>query len=39
MFNILRRGLLVLLASLPLVAFAAPGAFDVVKGTTDELLG
>ena len=39
MFKILRRGLLVLLASLPLVAFAAPGAFDVVKGTTDELLG
>lgn len=38
MFTLLRRGLIVLLASLPLAAVAAPGAYDVVKGTTDELL-
>jgi phospholipid transport system substrate-binding protein len=38
MFNILRRGLLVLLASLPLAVAAAPSAHDVVKSTTDQLL-
>jgi phospholipid transport system substrate-binding protein len=38
-FNLLRRGLLILLASLPLVATAAPTAHDVVKSTTDELIG
>ncbi|MDD0845443.1 MlaC/ttg2D family ABC transporter substrate-binding protein [Pseudomonas sp. Gutcm_11s] len=38
-YNLLRRGLLILLASLPLVAVAAPTAHDVVKGTTDQLLG
>ena len=37
--NLLRRGLLILLASLPLVATAAPTAHDVVKSTTDELIG
>lgn len=37
--KLLRRGLLVALASLPLLAQAAPSAHDVVKGTTDELLG
>ncbi|XQE66453.1 MlaC/ttg2D family ABC transporter substrate-binding protein [Pseudomonas sp. P3C3] len=37
--NLLRRGLLILLASLPLVAAAAPTAHDVVKSTTDELIG
>jgi phospholipid transport system substrate-binding protein len=39
MFKILRRGLLVLLASLPLAAVAAPSAHEVVKSTTDELIG
>ena len=39
MLKILRHGLLVVLASLPLAAMAAPSAHDVVKGTTDELLG
>ena len=37
--NLLRRGLLILLASLPLAAAAAPTAHDVVKSTTDELIG
>ena len=37
--NLLRRGLLILLASLPMVATAAPTAHDVVKSTTDELIG
>lgn len=37
--NLLRRGLLILLASLPLVATAAPTAHDVVMSTTDELIG
>ncbi len=37
--KLLRRGLLVALASLPLLVQAAPSAHDVVKGTTDELLG
>ena len=37
--NLLRRGLLILLASLPLVASAASTAYDVVKSTTDELIG
>lgn len=37
--NLLRRGLLILLASLPLVAAAATTAHDVVKSTTDELIG
>lgn len=37
--KLLRRGLLILLASLPLVAAAAPTAHDVVKSTTDELIG
>ena len=39
LFTILRRGLLVALASLSLLAVAAPSAHDVVKGTTDQLLG
>jgi phospholipid transport system substrate-binding protein len=39
MFKFLRRGLLVLLASLPLAALAAPSAHEVVKSTTDQLLG
>ena len=40
MISILRRGLLVLLASLPMLAMAAPGqsAHDVIQGTTDRLL-
>ena len=40
MISILRRGLLVLLASLPMLAMAAPGqsAHDVIQGTTDKLL-
>ena len=38
-FNLLRRGLLILLASLPLAAVAAPSAHDVVKDATDQLLG
>lgn len=37
-FSLLRRGLLILLASLPLVVMAAPSAHDVVKSTTDELI-
>jgi phospholipid transport system substrate-binding protein len=39
MGDFLRRGLLVLLASLPLVAFAAPTAQQVVQQTVDQLLG
>lgn len=41
MISILRRGLLVLLAALPMLANAAPGqsAHDVVDSTTKELLG
>lgn len=39
LFTILRRGLLAALVSLPLLAVAAPSAHDVVKGTTDQLLG
>jgi phospholipid transport system substrate-binding protein len=39
MFKFLRRGLLVLLASLPLAALATPSAHEVVKSTTDQLLG
>lgn len=38
-FKFLHRGLLVLLACLPLLAVAAPNAHDVVKDTTDRLLG
>lgn len=38
LFTILRRGLLVALVSLPMLAVAAPSAHDVVKGTTDQLL-
>ncbi|MDO7901860.1 phospholipid-binding protein MlaC [Pseudomonas sp. K1(2024)] len=40
MISILRRGLLVLLATLPLMALAAPGQSprDVVQSTTNELL-
>ena len=40
MISILRRGLLVLLAALPLMAnaVAAPSAHDIVKDTTDRLL-
>ncbi|OCT24179.1 MlaC/ttg2D family ABC transporter substrate-binding protein [Pseudomonas putida] len=40
MISILRRGLLVLLAAIPLMASAAPGQSprDVVQGTTTELL-
>ena len=38
-FNLLRRGLLILLASLPLAAVAAPSAHKVVKDATDQLLG
>ena len=40
MISILRRGLLVLLASLPMLAMAAPGqsAHDLIQGTTDKLL-
>ncbi|MDG1580720.1 ABC transporter substrate-binding protein [Pseudomonas sp. GOM6] len=39
LFTTLRRGLLAALISLPLLAVAAPSAHDVVKGTTDQLLG
>lgn len=39
MVRILRRGLLVLLASLPLLASAAPSAQQVVQHTIDQLLG
>lgn len=35
----LRHGLLAVLACLPLLAAATPSAHDVVKGTTDQLLG
>jgi len=40
MISTLRRGLLVLLAALPLMAnaVASPSAHDLVKGTTDQLL-
>lgn len=40
MISILRRGLLVLLAALPMLALAAPGqsAHDVISGTTTQLL-
>jgi len=40
MISILRRGLLVLLAALPMLASAAPGqsAHEVIQGTTDKLL-
>ncbi len=40
MISILRRGLLVLLAALPMLAQAAPGqsAHDVIQGTTTQLL-
>ena len=40
MISILRRGLLVLLAALPLLAQAAPGqsAHEVIQGTTNALL-
>ena len=38
MITTLRRGLLVLLAALPLFAVAAPGAHEVVQQTTDKLL-
>lgn len=39
MGSLLRRGLLVLLASLPLLANAAPSAQQVVQQTVDQLLG
>lgn len=39
MAGFLRRGLLVLLASLPLLANAAPSAQQVVQHTVDQLLG
>jgi len=38
MMTALRRGLLVLLAALPVLAFAAPSAHEVIQKTTDELL-
>ena len=38
MISTLRRGLLVLLAALPLMANAAGSAHDLVKGTTDKML-
>ncbi|TLX57408.1 toluene tolerance protein [Stutzerimonas nosocomialis] len=38
MLKALRRGLLVLLASVPMVALAAPSAHQVIQQTTDELL-
>lgn len=40
MISILRRGLLVLLAAMPMLALAAPGqsARDVIQGTTTQLL-
>ncbi len=38
MMTALRRGLLVLLASFPLLVQAAPGAHEVIQRTTDELL-
>ncbi|PYC20527.1 toluene tolerance protein [Aquipseudomonas alcaligenes] len=39
MLHTLRRGLLIALASLPLLAVATPSAHEVVKSTTDQLLG
>lgn len=39
LFHNLRRGLLIALASLPLLAVATPSAHEVVKSTTDQLLG
>ncbi|QKE62158.1 ABC transporter substrate-binding protein [Aquipseudomonas campi] len=39
MLKILRNGLLVVLAALPLLAQAAPSAHDVVQQTTDQLIG
>lgn len=38
MISVLRRGLLMMLAVLPLFAVAAPSAHQVVQQTTDELL-
>ncbi len=38
MMTALRRGLLVLLAALPMLALAAPSAHEVIQKTTDELL-
>src|SRR5690606_21269359 len=38
MMKALRRGMLILLASLPLVAQAAPSAHEVMQQTTDALL-
>ena len=38
MISVLRRGLLVMLAVLPLFAVAAPSAHQIVQQTTDELL-
>lgn len=38
MLSLFRRGLLVLLAAVPLVALAAPSAQEVVQQTTDKLL-
>ncbi|HCJ30597.1 MAG TPA: toluene tolerance protein [Pseudomonas sp.] len=38
MMTALRRGLLVLLATLPMLAMAAPSAHEVIQKTTDELL-
>ncbi|MEO4045763.1 ABC transporter substrate-binding protein [Pseudomonas sp. CAU 1711] len=39
MLKTLRHGLLAVLACLPLLAAATPSAHEVVKGTTDQLLG
>ena len=39
LFHTLRRGLLIALTSLPLLAVATPSAHEVVKSTTDQLLG
>ena len=39
LFHTLHRGLLIALASLPLLAVATPSAHEVVKSTTDQLLG
>ena len=39
LLHTLRRGLLIALASLPLLAVATPSAHEVVKSTTDQLLG
>lgn len=38
MMTVLRRGLLVLLATLPMLALAAPSAHEVIQKSTDELL-